>query len=82
VTKKENTVTEKRPISADSAESTTAAKRLPARRRNNYFLRKAKEKDQVKQEGPVKQEGLVKPTNDDKSLSKLAEILDNAGSVD
>jgi hypothetical protein len=48
VTKKKNTVTEKRPISADSAEPIIAAKRLPVYRRNNYFLRKAKEEDQVK----------------------------------
>jgi hypothetical protein len=72
VIKKENTVTEKRPISAGSAERSTSVKRLPARRRNDYFLRKARE------EAPVKQEGLVKPTSDDKSLSELAEILGNA----
>jgi hypothetical protein len=72
VIKKENTVTEKRPISAGSAERPAAAKRLPARRRNDYFLRKARE------EAPVKQEGLVKPTSDDESLPELAEILGNA----
>jgi hypothetical protein len=79
VIKKENTVTEKRPISACSAERLAAVKRLPARRRNDYFLRKARE------EASVKQEGLVKPTSDDESLPELAEILgntDNEGNAD
>jgi hypothetical protein len=71
--KKENTITEKRPISAGSAERPVAAKRLPARRRNDYLLRKARE------EAPVKQEGPVKLTSDDESLPELAEILGNAG---
>jgi hypothetical protein len=48
VIKKENTVTEKRPISADFVEPITAAKRLSVYRRNNYFLRKAKKENQVK----------------------------------
>jgi hypothetical protein len=54
VIKKKIIVTEKRPISVDSAEPTTAAKRLSPRRRNDYFLRKARKKAPVKQEGPVK----------------------------
>jgi hypothetical protein len=76
VINKENTVTEKRPISADSAERFTAVKRLLARRRNDYFLRKARE------EAPVKQECLVKPISNDESLSELAEILGNADNED
>jgi hypothetical protein len=72
VIKKENTIAEKRPISAGFTERPAAAKRLSARRRNNYFLKKVREEALVKQKGPVK------PTSDDKSLFKLAEILDNA----
>jgi hypothetical protein len=64
--KKENTVTEKRPISTGSSERLIAAKRLPARRRNDYFLRKAREK------------APVKPINDDKDLPELIKILGNA----
>ena len=74
--KKENTTTEKRPISAGSTKRPVAVKRLPARRRNDYFLRK------VREEAPVKHESPVKPTSDDKSLPELAEILGNASNAD
>ena len=74
--KKENTVTEKRPISAGSSKRLIAAKRLSARRRNDYFLKKAREKASVKQKAPVK------PINDDKDLFKLVEILYNADNKD
>jgi hypothetical protein len=48
VIKKEITVIKKRSISVDFIEPTTAAKRLSLRRRNDYFLKKAREKALVK----------------------------------
>jgi hypothetical protein len=48
VIKKEITVIKKRSISAGFIESITTAKRLLLRRRNDYFLKKAKKKALVK----------------------------------